>query len=95
MKSFEGWLRITDVEVTKKYKFGRTNVETVELAFLGGKFDCFQSSDLYNSVEVGQRFNAVEFSVQQDSLGNSKHETTHLVRPVDGTIRLDGKLIQR
>ena len=94
-KYFEGWIRISDTTVSSKRRIGEGNIPVVDLDFMGGKFECFQSEDLFASVEVGDELNAVEFQIQLDSIGNSLNNTTHLVRPVDGTIRIDGRLVQR
>ena len=94
MKSFTGWVKILDVSVSRKFVVGK-HVPVVELLFMGGTFHCYESFDINDAVQVGDQFDSIEFEIQQDSRGNYKYETTHLIRPVDGTIKLNGQLFER
>lgn len=65
MNAFSGRIKITDVLVHEKRVVGKTSIPVVELLFLGGKFECFQSIDLDVSVKVGDRYDTIEFEIQQ------------------------------
>ena len=92
MIGFSGSVKLTNVLVKEKKMVG--SIPVVQIWFLGGKLDCCQSADLMSSVNEGDEFESIEFEIQLDEMGNRKKGTTHLFRPVDGTIKLDGELVQ-
>ena len=93
MKSFVGWGKMQDVRVSDKFNIGK-HVPVVELEYLGGRFLCYQSQDISDAVQIDERFNSIEFEIQQDRKGNCKRGTTHLIHPFEGTVKLNGQLFQ-
>jgi hypothetical protein len=92
MSGFSGSVKLKNVLVQEKKLDG--SIPVVHVWFMGGALDCYQSTDLMNAVNEGDEFESVEFEIQLDEIGNRNKGTTHLFRPVDGTIKLDGKLVQ-